>query len=141
MATPDFRLRDDGETAGTPPTPSSDEDLDLAAPDALASFDVADATGAAGPGDLYDPSEDPNADANRLDDTAPPDGDALDAGTDDPATLDALRRPAYRENHDLGGYGEHGATDEILGDLTGDDPDFGPGSGTIGDTNSPSDER
>ena len=140
MATPDFRLRDDGETAGTPPSPSSDDDLDLATPDALASFDRADATGAAGPGDLYDPEEDPTASADAPS-TEPPDGDALDAGTDDPNALDALRRPAYREDHNLGGYGDHGATDEILGDLTGDDADFGPGSGTIGDTNSPSDER
>lgn len=35
---------------------------------------------------------------------------------------------------------EYGASDTVLGRLTGDAEDFGPGSGTLGDTNSPSDE-
>ena len=35
---------------------------------------------------------------------------------------------------------EFGASDLVLGRLTGDAEDFGPGSGTMGDTNSPSDE-
>ena len=94
MATPDFRLRDDGETAGTPPSPSSDDDLDLAAPDSLASFDVADATGAAGPGDLYDPEEDPNATTNRLDDLAGGERDEADPAL---ALLDPLQRAAEAE--------------------------------------------
>ncbi len=136
MATPSYRLHDDGETAGTPPTPSADDDLDLATPDALASFGDADA-GKAGSGSLYDPTEDPavqgqfdaglTADANLG-------NDALDdADLQDPATLDGRRLDVRgREDHGLGGYGEHGASDEVLGDLTGDDADFGPGSGHDG---------
>jgi len=144
MATPDYRPRDTGETAGKTPMPSADDDLDLATPDALASFGDAD-SGSAGTGSLYDPTEDPamqgqfdaglSADANYGD-------DALDdADLSDPTMLDARRLDVgHREGHGLGGRGEHGASDEVLGDLTGDDPDFGPGSGTMGDTNSPSDE-
>lgn len=98
-----------------PPNNASDAgDLDLAAPDSLAS---AGATGTGmGPGDLYDPSEDAGAD----DDAA-----ALDAGvTDQPS--DPL--------------GLNGASDEVLGGLNPDAEDFGPGSGNMGDSNSPSDE-
>lgn len=146
MATPDFRLRDDEfETAGTPPDPSSDGDLDLAAPDTLASFGDA-GSDALGAGSLYDPTEDPNAGPLGLD-LAPEANygeDALDdAERVDPNELDGLRQGfTFREDHGLGGVGEHGASDEVLGDLSGDDADFGPGSGMtgMGDTNSPSDE-
>lgn len=92
---------------------SDARDLDLAAPDALA---ASDARADLGPGDLYDPSEDPNASG----DAAP-----LDAGvTAQPA--DPL--------------GRSGASDDVLDGLTPDDDAFGPGSGALGDTNSPSDE-
>jgi hypothetical protein len=145
MGTPDYRARDtDAETAGTPPTPSADDDLDTAAPDTLASFgDTGERR--LGAGSLYDPTEDPATQGQHDVDLAPEANygdDALDdAELSDPTTLDARRLDvAHRENHDLGGRGEHGASDEVLGDLTGDDADFGPGSGTMGDTNSPSDE-
>ncbi|HYE58406.1 MAG TPA: hypothetical protein VD948_07855 [Rhodothermales bacterium] len=147
MGTPDFRQRDPNlETAGNPPTPSADEDLDLAAPDTLASFGDAD-EGRLGAGSLYDPTEDPSLQGQHDVDLAPEanyGADALDdADLADPTTLDARRLDVgRREDHDLGGRGEHGASDEVLGDLTGDDPDYGPGSGHtgLGDTNSPSDE-
>lgn len=98
-----------------PPNPASDaRDLDLAAPDALAASDARSDLGA---GDLYDPSED----AAATGDEAP-----LDAGiTDQPSDSQGL----------------HGASDDVLGGLNPSDEDFGPGSGAVGDSNSPSDER
>ncbi len=89
-------------------------DLDLAAPDALAAMGEPGAS--LGPGDLYDPTEDPTAD----DDAA-----ALDAGvTAQPS--DPL--------------GIVGASDDLLGPLGGEPDDFGPGSGQMGDSNTASDE-
>ena len=98
-----------------PPNNASDSgDLDLAAPDSLAS--AGDTGTGLGPGDLYDPSED----AGASDDAAP-----REAGvTDQPRDPLGLR----------------GASDEVLGGLNPDVQDFGPGSGRMGDSNSPSDE-
>lgn len=55
------------------------------------------------------------------------------AADDDGDTLDAAPTDQPSDS-------EFGASDTVLGRLTGDAEDFGPGSGTMGDTNSPSDE-
>lgn len=66
---------------------------------------------------------DPDQVAQAATDGVPETGDTLDAApTDQPSDSD------------------FGASDLVLGRLTGDAEDFGPGSGTMGDTNSPSDE-
>lgn len=98
-----------------PPNTASDAgDLDLAAPDALAS--AGDSGAGLGPGDLYDPSE--------------------EAGAAD----DEVSRDAGVTAHPRDPLGLNGASDDVLGGLNPDAEDFGPGSGAMGDSNSPSDE-
>ena len=106
-----------GDFAGDPARNAASDapDLDLAAPDTLAA--MGDTGTSLGTGDLYDASEEAGAD---------PDTPSLSAApTAHPA--DPLARS--------------GSSDEVLGELETDDDAFGPGSGALGDTNSPSDER
>lgn len=73
------------------------------------------------------PADDLGFDLNPADITADTPGDDLDGGLDAAPTAQP-------------GDSEFGASDTVLGPLRAPDEAFGPGSGTLGDTNSPSDE-
>ncbi len=112
-----------GDFAGDPARNAASDapDLDLAAPDTLAAMGGdslgGPRAGALDTGDLYDASEEAGADAD-----APSLSAAPTAKPSDPLA-------------------RSGSSDEVLGELETDDDAFGPGSGALGDTNSPSDER